>query len=118
MGSLVEKAVNNHKSFYSCSGAVLCAFADTIGITEAEAKNISMPFAGGRAGKCGAVMSAEYVLKEKYGLEADAKIEEFEDRFKAADKGSVMCSDLRGKVPGSCRACVTDAAKILEDMIG
>ena len=28
-----------------------------------------------------------------------------------------MCSDLRGKVPGSCSACVTDAAKILEDMI-
>ena len=45
-------------------------------------------------------------------------VEEFEEKFKAADKGSVMCADLRGKVPGSCRACVTDAAKILEEMIG
>lgn len=117
MGSLADKAVNNHKSFYTCSGAVLCAFADKIGMSELEAKTVSMPFAGGRAGKCGAVMSAEYILKEKFGSDADAKIAEFEDRFKATDKGSVMCVDLRGKVPGSCRACVTDAAKILEDMI-
>ena len=64
-----------------------------------------------------AVLSAEYVLKQKHGADAAKKIEEFEERFKAADKGSVMCSDLRGKVPGSCRACVTDAAKILEEMI-
>ena len=49
MGSLAEKAVNNHKSFYTCSGAVLCAFADKIGMSEAEAKSASMPFAGGRA---------------------------------------------------------------------
>jgi hypothetical protein len=88
-----------------------------IGISEAEAKSISMPFAGGRMGKCGAVLSAEYVLEQKYGEDAAKKIEEFEEKFKAADKGSVMCSDLRGKVPGSCRACVTDAAKILEEMM-
>ena len=117
MGVLADKAVENHKSFYTCSGAVLCAFADKIGISEAEAKSISMPYAGGRAGKCGAIMSAEHVLKELYGDEADSKIEELEAAFIAADKGSVMCSDLRGKVPGSCRACVTDAARILEEMI-
>ena len=84
MGTRADKAVNNHKSFHTCSGSVL---------------------------------SAEYVLEQKFGAESAKKIEEFEERFKAADKGSVMCSDLRGKVPGSCRACVTDAAKILEDMI-
>ena len=77
-----------------------------------------MPFAGGRMGKCGAVLSAEYVLEQKFGEDAANKIEEFEEKFKATDKGSVMCSDLRGKVPGSCRACATDAAKILEEMIG
>ena len=117
MGTRADKAVNNHKSFHTCSGSVLEAFADVIGISEAEAKTISMPFAGGRMGKCGAVLSAEYVLEQKYGAESAKKIEEFEERFKAADKGSVMCSDLRGKAPGSCRACVTDAAKILEDII-
>ena len=84
MESRADKAVLYHKSFHTCSGSVLEAFADVTGISEAEAK----------------------------------MIEEFEEKFKAADKGSVMCSDLRGKVPGSCRACVTDAAKILEEMIG
>ena len=117
MGVRSDKAVENHKSFHTCSGSVLEAFADVIGINEAVAKKISMPFAGGRMGKCGAVLSAEYILEQKYGENAAAKIEEFEERFIAADKGSVMCTDLRGKVPGSCRACVTDAAKILEEML-
>ncbi|MBR6402531.1 MAG: C_GCAxxG_C_C family protein [Eubacterium sp.] len=117
MGKLAEKAVDNHKSFYSCSASVLSAFADTIGIDENQAKTIAIPFAGGKAGKCGAVLAAEYVLDEKFGSESDAKIAKFEERFKATDKGSVMCADLRGKVPGSCRACVTDAAEILEEMI-
>ena len=118
MGSRSDKAVSNHKSFHTCSGSVLEAFADVIGISEAEAKSISMPFAGGRMGKCGAVLAAEYVLEQKYGEDAAKKIEEFEEKFIASDKGSVMCSDLRGKVPGSCRACVTDAAKVLEEMVG
>ena len=112
-----EKAVTNHKSFYTCSASVLAAFADKIGISESEAKAIASPFAGGRMGKCGAVLSAEYVLEQLYKENASEKIEEFEEKFKAADKGSVMCSDLRGKVEGSCRACVRDAAKILEEMV-
>ena len=117
MGIRAEKAVINHKSFYTCSASVLAAFADKIGISESEAKTIASPFAGGRMGKCGAVLSAENVLGQIYKEDSAQKIEEFEDKFKAADKGSVMCSDLRGKVEGSCRACVRDAAKILEEMI-
>ena len=118
MGVRTDKAVDNHKSFYSCSAAVLDAFADKAGVSAAEAKSIAAPFAGGRMGKCGAVLAAEYVLKQVYGDDASGKIDEFEEKFIAMDKGSVMCTDLRGKVPGSCRACVTDAAKILEEMVG
>ena len=114
MGVRADQAVNNHKSFNTCSGSVLMAFADKIGISEDEAKKIAAPFAGGRMGKCGAVMSGEYVLEQLYGADAPDKIAEYEAAFKAADKGSVMCSNLRG----NCRACVTDAARILEDMIG
>lgn len=117
MGAIAEKAVENHKSFYTCSGAVLCAFADQIGLDQAQAKKISMPYAGGRMGKCGAIMSAEHILRELYGDEADSRIEEFERAFTEADKGSVMCADLRGKTPGSCRACVRDSARILEEML-
>ena len=113
MATRTEQAVNNHKSFYTCSASVLAAFAAKAGLTEEEAKKEAAPYAGGKMGKCGAVLSAEYVLRKLYGDEADAKIEEYEAKFKAADKGSVMCSDLRG----NCRACVTDAARILEEMI-
>ena len=72
MGTRADKAVNNHKGFHTCSGSVLEAFADVIGISEAEAKSISMPIAGGRIGKCGAVLSAEYVLEQKYGADAES----------------------------------------------
>ena len=68
--------------------------------------------------KCGAVLSAEYVLSELYKEDKEEKIRAFEKRFIEADKGSVQCVELRGRVPGSCRACVTDAAKILETMCG
>lgn len=33
MGKLADKAVKNHKSFYSCSGAVLCAFHEPTGLS-------------------------------------------------------------------------------------
>ena len=48
-------------------------------------------------GKCGSVLSAEYVLEQIYKEDAAEKIEEFEECY--------------------CRACVRDAAKILEEMI-
>lgn len=117
MGKLSEQAVSNHKNFYSCSAAVLCAFAGHADLTEQSAREEAVPFAGGKMGKCGAVMSAEYVLQKKYGKDSD-KLKEFEERFINTGKGSVMCSDLRGKGPKSCRACVTDAAEILEQFIG
>lgn len=56
MGKLADRAVRNHKSFYSCSGAVLCAFHESTGLSESEAQRKVAPFASGRAGKCGAVM--------------------------------------------------------------
>lgn len=117
MGKLADEAVNNHKNFYSCSSSVLCAFHEPAGLSEAEAQREAAPFAGGRMGKCGAVMAAECVLKQVYGNDSENKISEFEKRFVDKEKGSVMCTELRGKVSGSCRACVTDAALILEDMI-
>ena len=114
MKSLAEKAINNHKCFYSCSAAVLCAFADEIGLSEQQAKTAAAPFAGGRMGKCGAVMSAEYVLAKKYGEDSE-QLAKFEKRF--ADKNkSVICRELRGGLR-SCRGCVTDAAEILEAML-
>ncbi|SHM45544.1 C-GCAxxG-C-C family protein [Ruminococcus flavefaciens] len=114
MAEKTEKAVKYHKSFYSCSASVLCAFADEAGIDEKQAKAAAAPFAGGRMGKCGAVLAAEYVLAQKYGKDSD-KISEFEAEFTSRNR-SVMCSELRGGLR-SCRGCVTDAAEILEKML-
>ena len=49
MAEKANKAIENHKNFYSCSAAVMCAFADEIGITEDEARATAAPFAGVRS---------------------------------------------------------------------
>ncbi|MBR1383276.1 MAG: C_GCAxxG_C_C family protein [Ruminococcus sp.] len=114
-----ETAAGYHKSFYPCSAAVLCAFCKEAGLTEQEAKIIAKPFAGGRMGKCGAVLAAEYVL-EKHFPDGKEKAEELERRFKEMNK-SVMCRELKGGLTGQvlrpCRGCVIDAAEILESML-
>lgn len=113
MGRRTEAAVNNHKNWYSCSGAVLCAFADEAGLTEREAQKLAAPMGSGRMGKCGAVLAAERVLEEEYGREAAKPCcAELEKAF-IEKHGSVRCRDLMG----SCRRCVTDAAAILEGLL-
>ncbi len=120
MSEKVEKAINNHKSFYPCSAAVLCAFADDAGISEAEAKKAAAPMAGGRMGKCGAVLAAEYVLDKKFGDASEPLKKEFEQRFTEMNQ-TLVCKELKGALTGkvirSCRGCVTDAAELLDDII-
>ena len=117
MGKRAEQAVNNHRSWISCSGSVLCAFADEAGLTQDEAKRMAAPFAGGRMGKCGAVMAAERVLEEKFGGEqAQEMIQRLEAAFIAKNR-SVDCRALRGLGLRPCRGCVKDAAEILEEML-
>ncbi len=119
MAEKANKAIENHKNFYSCSAAVLCAFADEIGLSAPEAKAAAAPFAGGRMGKCGAVLASEYILSKKYPDRAQQLISEFESEFTGMNR-SVMCRELKGALTGkplrSCRGCVTDAAEILEKM--
>ena len=119
MAEKANKAVEYHKQFYSCSASVLCAFADTAGISEQEAKAAAAPFAGGRMGKCGAVLAAEYVLSKRFPDSADEKLEAFEKEFTDLNR-SVIFRELKGALTGaplrSCRGCVTDAAEILERM--
>ncbi|MBQ1536741.1 MAG: C_GCAxxG_C_C family protein [Ruminococcus sp.] len=119
MSEKANKAVENHKSFYSCSASVLCAFADEAGMSEQEARAAAAPFAGGRMGKCGAVLAAEYVLSKRFPDSADEKLAAFEKEFTDMNR-SVICRELKGALTGSplrsCRGCVTDAAEILERM--
>ncbi len=120
MGEKADLAVKNHKHFYSCSGSVLCAFAQDAGLSEKDAKSVAAPMAGGRMGKCGAVLAAEYVLSKKFTENTEEKITSFEQQFIKMNK-SVVCRELKGGLTGSplrsCRGCVTDAAQLLEKMI-
>lgn len=115
-----EQAVENHKSFMNCAASVLCAFAEDAGLDQQTALAQARPMAGGRMGKCGAVLAAEQVLAAKYGA-SDARIAELERRFQAQNQ-SVMCRELKGGLTGevlrSCRGCVTDAAALLEEIMG
>ena len=113
MPGSTEKAVQNHQSGMSCSAAVLTAYCEEAGLTEDAAKQTARPFAGGRMGKCGAVLAAEYVLTQKYGDAAQEKIEAFEQAF-AAKNGSILCRELRPQSSHICRECVRDAAAFLE----
>ena len=85
-----EKAAANHRHFYSCSASVLCAFAEDAGLDEKEAKSLAAPMAGGRQGKCGAVLAAEYVLAKKYPDDAQAKTEELEKAFTQMNKYAIQ----------------------------
>ena len=117
MGKLAEAAVNNHRNGHSCSGSLLCAFADAAGLSLAEANRLSGPIAGGRQGKCGAVLAAECVLEAKYGkLPAEAKKEQLEAEFIAKNQSDI-CRVLRGRRLRPCRGCIQDAAEILERML-
>ncbi len=120
MSDRVEKAIENHKNFYPCSAAVLCAFADETGMSEQDSRKAAMPFAGGKMGKCGAVLAAEYVLEKKLGADAEELKAEFEQKFKEMNQ-TLMCKELKGGLTGkpirSCRGCVTDAAELLDKML-
>ena len=111
-----EQAIENHKQFMSCSAAVLSSFCEDAGMTPEEAMAAARPMAGGRMGKCGAVLAAETVLARKYGAQ-DSRIGELNRRFIEKHR-SVICRELKsGAVKSPCRSCVTDAAEILESLL-
>ena len=101
MSEKVEKAINNHKSFYSCSASVLSAFSEEAGLT-------------------GAVLAAEYVIDRKLGENSEPVKAEFERRFTEMNR-TLMCKELKGALTGkpirSCRGCVTDAAELLDELL-
>ena len=88
----------------SCAAAVLTTFLDEAGMNEFEAKQAAMPMAGGRMGKCGAILAAEEVLK----VQAPDKIGQLEKLFE----------EKHGSMLRSCPGCVEDACVILEKLLG
>jgi len=103
-----EKAVELFKSGYSCSQAVLLAFADDLGLDEQTALKISASFGGGMGRLrevCGAFSGLLMAAGLKYApadpKDAAAKtahyalVQQLAAEFKA-QKGSIVCRELLG----------------------
>ena len=101
-----KTARTNHRRGMSCAGAVYQAFSDV------NTHMTSAPVPRSEGGKCGAVLSAEHVLKEM-GI---GRIEEFESEF-IGKFGSLKCSQLLGSRTGRCNDFVGEAARIAEKLI-
>ena len=110
------------KEGFSCSQAVLAAYAEGLGLDRELALRIAQPFGGGIAKSgdwCGAVTGAFLVIGLKYGRvranDAAAKdktyalVQEFILRFKARH-GTARCNELLG-----CDIATLEGQKTIED---
>ena len=140
-----EDALALFKEGFSCSQAVLAAFAADEGLDRELALKISQPFGGGiarLADWCGAVTGALMVIGLRHGrtraedLAARdmtyALVQEFVRNFKAR-RGHLRCRDLLGCDIGTpagakeaedrhlhdnlCPGFIADAVEILEDLM-
>ncbi len=104
----VSNASNTFLEGFTCSQAILAAFAEQVGLDKNAALKLSSGFGGGigRTGHvCGAVSGAVCILGMQYGFtdasDADAKnkiydkVQEFQKRFQAIHN-TLICNDLIG----------------------
>ena len=140
-----DEALALFREGFSCSQAVLAAFAGDNGLSREAALRIAQPFGGGIAGSgdwCGALTGALLAIGHRYGrFRADdmaakdktyALVREFLARFRALH-AAVRCNDLLGCDIGTpegrkaideknlhqtvCETLVRDAVRILEDIL-
>ena len=141
----VELAVSLFQKGFSCSQALLAAYADRFGLEREVALRIAAGFGGGMgrmAGTCGAVTGAYMLIGLKHGgttsEDRQAKkrtqeaVREFAKRFTSCH-GSLICRELLGcdistpegsqlakekKLAATvCPGLVKDAAQIVEEML-
>jgi len=131
-----------HKS--NCAQSVITAFAEDLGLKKDIAYNLAQAFGGGMhiGSTCGAVTGAYMALglanppdnkdPKKHGEKFGALVAEFNRRFKEK-YGGLNCTDLlgynltvpeeaakareKGVFAEKCPGFVTDAAKIVEDLL-
>lgn len=140
-----EDAAELFRGGWSCSQAVVCAFAQDFGIDEKTALRLSCGLGGGMShtgNTCGAVSGALMVIGMKYGrtelddLAAKDRTYELAQRFVkefARRNRSVNCTDLVGYdlsdpaalaearekkvIYAKCSKYVRDAGEILEEVL-
>jgi C_GCAxxG_C_C family probable redox protein len=103
-----QEAVALHGRGCNCAQAVLCVFAEEMGLEEETALRIATGFGGGMGrtgGTCGAVTGAFMVLGLARGMRDPGEnikkdstytlVREFAERFRGK-RGSVECRELLG----------------------
>ncbi len=132
--SRVLEAAKRHKAGYNCCQAVICTYADLLGIDELTAFRVSEGFGLGiskeyrTCGSCCAMILCAGLKNSDGNMQAPAsKLSTFElghrmiDRFEEKNTTSI-CKILRG-TDGvtdrirSCRGCVMDCAQIIEEVL-
>ncbi|HYG36366.1 MAG TPA: C-GCAxxG-C-C family (seleno)protein, partial [Clostridia bacterium] len=94
----------------NCAQSVLYAYQKVYGNNALSLSDMKA-FGGGRApgGLCGALHAACTLAPEK--------AEQLKSRF-AETTGSVFCKDLRRADQHPCAVCVSEAAQLLENVLG
>ena len=116
----VEKLENGT---HNCAQAIICTYADLVGIEEETGRNLGNAFGSGMGnmeGTCGALVGAGIVLglakKDRVGARKAMRqiMTEFQQR-----NGATQCKMLKGVGTGvvlrQCSGCVADAAEFLEE---
>lgn len=132
MENHIEKALANHRRGYNCAQAVVCAYAEDVGISEGDLYRMSEGFGSGLAGcqlTCGALLGMSMVISlmnssgkvgdrstrpQTYGLIQDG-LKQFE-----AMNQTIQCAELKGiktrKILRTCPGCVEDSVRIIEKL--
>ncbi|MBO5288509.1 MAG: C_GCAxxG_C_C family protein [Spirochaetales bacterium] len=126
-----EKAIELHNIGYNCCQAVVCAFAERLGIDEEVLFKATEGFGLGMGAMnctCGAVSGAVMLagLKNSGGTSQRTKVATYKLSAKIVDdfttkNQSVICREIKGvdtgKVLRSCGGCIEDAVKIAEEVL-
>ena len=109
-----EPARVNHRSGNSCSVSLFKAFADKLGMSEAEAARIAPP-PRSEGGKCGGFLAGRKLLEM---LKPEA-VEEFEKRFLEQNSDNKCASlILKRRLQGkNCNDLVGETAGIIESIL-
>ena len=110
---------------HNCAQAIICTYADLVGIEEETGRNLGNAFGSGMGnmeGTCGALVGAGIVLglakKDRVGARKAMRqiMTQFQQR-----NGATQCKMLKGVGTGvvlrECTGCVADAAELLEEQL-
>ena len=110
---------------YNCAQTVLCAFADTLGMTEEEAFKLGSHFGGGMkmGATCGVITSGLMILGMA-GKGEVAVAKQYVDGFRERHNGVLNCAELLrinaekgGTRKPHCDGMVYEAVAALEEML-